>query len=219
MYDSDDLDEDALRERWLDLVTPFTSDFFGVHATWHALHACYTDTRRRYHNLGHIARMLDMLDGERDHAVHPEMLEFAIWFHDAIYDPQAKDNELRSAAWASRALAAMQVDPALGRQVEACILATQTHTHPGADVPDLPLILDLDVAILAAPEEDYDAYCRAIRHEYGRLDDAEYRAGRGAVLQRFADRPRLFFTPRLAARLERQARHNIARELQALGSS
>lgn len=219
MFGSDRDDEDSLRERWLDLAARFTADHFGVEATWHALHSCYTEPQRKYHTLDHIAALLRLADAERAHAVHPEVLEFAIWFHDAVYDPHARDNEQRSAAWARRTLEAMRVDSSLTHQVEACILATQTHELPDTAIPDLPLFLDLDLAILAAPEADYDAYCSRIRAEYAWVPEPEYRVQRAAVLERFAARPKLFFTPHLAARFETPARNNIARELRALLAS
>lgn len=211
-------DEDWLRERWLDLVTPFTSDHFGVHATWHALHSCYSDPQRRYHNLDHVEALLRLADQERGHARHPEALEFAIWFHDALYDTRAHDNEQRSAAWARQALEAMSVEAGLVDMVEACIVGTARHELAQNAHPDLALFLDFDLAILAAPDASYDAYSRQIREEYAWVREDEYRAGRAAILQRFADRPALYFTPHLAARFEAQARRNIARELHALHS-
>lgn len=212
-------DEDSLCERWLNLAARFTADDFGAHATWHALHACYTEPQRKYHTLDHVAALLRLADAERAHAAQPEVLEFAIWFHDAIYDPHARDNEQRSAAWARRALEAMHAEAALARQVEACILATQMHELPDTPIPDLPLFLDLDLSILAAPETDYDAYRRRIREEYAWVPEPEYRAQRATVLERFVARPKLFFTPHLAARFEARARDNIARELRALHAS
>lgn len=54
----------------------------------------YSEENRAYHNLLHIDRMLSWLDesGEASDAV-----ELAIWFHDAIYDPQGSQNEAKSA--------------------------------------------------------------------------------------------------------------------------
>lgn len=211
-------DEDWLGERWLDLLKPFTSDQFGTHATWHALQSCYSDPVRHYHTLAHVEALLRLADAERERVAQPVVLEFAIWFHDAIYDPRSGDNEERSAAWARQAMEAMRIEPALADQVEACILATRRHELPDAAAPDLALFLDLDLSILGAPDSVYDAYSRQVRQEYTWVPDAEYRVRRAAVLERFSQRERLFFTPHLAARFEAQARRNIARELQALRS-
>jgi predicted metal-dependent HD superfamily phosphohydrolase len=59
-----------------------------------ALHAAYSEKRRFYHTVDHIDAMLTHFDGVKDIAERPEELELAIWFHDAIYKPLSKTNEL-----------------------------------------------------------------------------------------------------------------------------
>ncbi len=56
----------------------------------------YEEPHRRYHALPHIA---DMLHRGRDLQLDDVQVA-AIWFHDAIYDPRALDNEAQSAALA-----------------------------------------------------------------------------------------------------------------------
>ena len=53
----------------------------------------YSEPHRAYHNLNHIKSMLDNFDTVRHTAEAPNALEWAIWYHDVIYDPQLKDNE------------------------------------------------------------------------------------------------------------------------------
>lgn len=45
----------------------------------------------------HLAEMFARLDAVRGALVQPRLVSFAVFFHDAIYEPTAKDNELRSA--------------------------------------------------------------------------------------------------------------------------
>ena len=66
---------------------------------------CSRDTQRRngaYHTLTHIENCLDELSCVPDAALDRDALRFALWFHDAIYDTHAHDNEERSAALAAQ---------------------------------------------------------------------------------------------------------------------
>lgn len=207
----------ALRSQWLALVTPLAKDLAASDVVWNALVQRYSEAHRAYHNLSHVSALLRLMEEVRPHIEQPEVVGLAIWFHDVIYDPRAKDNEVRSAAWARDALQAMQVDECLIAPVDQCILATQRHEVPPQSIPDLPLFLDLDLAILGAPEHQYRHYCSVIRTEYGWVPDDAYCSGRALILQRFLARPHLYFTRQMADRYEHTARHNIALELRELG--
>src|SRR4051812_29571294 len=65
-----------------------------------ALRASYSAPDRHYHDLVHIADCFEKLEGCGGEAERPAEIEMAIFFHDAIYDTHAADNELRSAEWA-----------------------------------------------------------------------------------------------------------------------
>src|SRR6188508_2389895 len=65
----------------------------------------YTEPHRHYHNPRHISECLAEYDSSRHLAVQPVAVELAIWFHDAIYDTHAADNEEQSAWLADQCLA------------------------------------------------------------------------------------------------------------------
>jgi predicted metal-dependent HD superfamily phosphohydrolase len=208
-------DQNWLKAKWQVLTDSLAAEKAASNATWDGLVRDYSEPHRAYHNLSHIMAMLRHADACRDHIRSAVTVEFAIWFHDVIYDTRAKDNEQRSAAFARDAMRRMGIVDKLIASVEACILATQKH-EPAPGVPDLPLFLDLDLAILGTPEAVYRQYSEAIRTEYNWVLGPAYRLGRGKVLKRFAQRPALFFTSMMAARFEAQARHNLAWEIQEL---
>ncbi|TGV76418.1 hypothetical protein EN801_037870, partial [Mesorhizobium sp. M00.F.Ca.ET.158.01.1.1] len=137
----------------------------------------------------------------------PEAVEAAIWFHDAIYDSRAKDNEAQSAALAEQKLAG-RTDAGRLSRVSAMILATATHQLPlfddAAATRDASLFLDMDLSILGADAVAFDAYERAVRREYGWVEEPMWRAGRGAVLKTFLARPHIFHTQEFQQRFEPQ---------------
>ena len=171
------------------------------------LASAYAEPRRAYHNAHHIADCLEQLDSARALAQRPDEVETAMWFHDAVYDPRAKDNEARSAAWAVQALAEAEIANDNAERVAALILATKHDREP--DGADGALLLDVDLSILGREPEAFAAYDRAIRKEYAWVPEADYRAGRAAILESFLRRPVIYRTEFFRNRLEAQARDNL----------
>jgi predicted metal-dependent HD superfamily phosphohydrolase len=185
------------------------------------LAALYQAADRHYHGLAHIEAML-ALAAEYRHLLHdPEAVEAAIWFHDAIYDSRANDNEAKSAELAEKRLAG-RVGPHRLARVAAMISATATHQLPPFRdenaLDDAALLLDMDLAILGAEPAVFDAYEKAVRLEYGWVEEPMWRAGRSAVLQNFIARPHIFNTQIFRDRFEARARENLDRSLRALQS-
>jgi predicted metal-dependent HD superfamily phosphohydrolase len=183
------------------------------------LSALYGAEGRHYHNLAHIEAMLALAGEYRGLLGDPEAVEAAIWFHDAIYDSKAKDNEAQSADLAEKKLAG-RTDAERLSSISAMIVATATHQLPPFDsaraTRDASLFLDMDLSILGATPDAFDAYERAIRREYGWVEEPMWRAGRSAVLKNFLARPHIFHSEEFRQRFEPQARLNITRSLEAL---
>jgi len=179
------------------------------------LAAMYGEPHRRYHTLAHVEALLRWWRHWRALAREPRLIEAAIWFHDAVYDPQRSDNEARSAALARGELAALGWATADIERVAALVLATQHHDADAGDA-DAWLFLDLDLSVLAQSAAHYAAYSAAVRAEYGWVDEARFRAGRAAVLRSFVERAAIYRTPELHAAWESAARANLLAELSAL---
>lgn len=180
------------------------------------LERAYAEPGRRYHTRHHIEDCLDKLaawpgltPAER------RVLTWAIWWHDAVYDPRAGDNEAKSAELARRDLPALGATPAEVDEVGRLICLTAGHTVSHGDRLGAALV-SIDLSILAADPPGYDAYARAVREEYGHVPEDAWRRGRGAVLQRFLDTPVIFPDPAFRAAHEPRARANLERELASL---
>ena len=177
----------------------------------------YAERGRAYHNLSHLADTLMVAHSLIDYTNDFTAVGVALWFHDAIYNPQAPagQNERDSAALAVACLTALEWPPSQIQEVYDLVLVTQTHQPHTAEGR---VVVDADLAILAAPPAQYKAYAQAIREEYSWVADEAYRVGRTAVLQRFLARPHIFHTPPLQKK-EALARANLKRELSKLKSS
>ena len=178
---------------------------------WKRLFENYSEPRRGYHNLKHVEDMLGWLDLVIQGDI---AMELAIWFHDVIHDPKARDNETRSAEFFEARMGGL-VDAPLAGEVVRLIQATD-YSRERSGRQDEDLIRDIDLSILAADPADYLAYCTAIRAEYSHVADDDFIVGRQAVLKRFLVGP-IYFTDRFLA-LEDAARRNIELEIQRLGT-
>lgn len=181
------------------------------------LQTLYSAGNRYYHNCDHITDCLRELDSERSAPADRSALELAIWFHDAIYDSTASDNEERSAALAHRSITAAGGPESLAAVVRSLILATRTHDHLVA--VDAPWMIDIDLCIFGKAEAEFDAYEAKIRAEYSWVEEREFRVRRAAILERFLSRPVLYATPPFRAKYEDSARTNLLRSITQLRSN
>jgi len=173
--------------------------------------ASYAAPGRHYHTQQHLAECLAWFDQVAHLAVHSGEVAIALWFHDAVYVPQARDNEVRSAAWAADALRAAGASDAVIARVHAHVMATAHHGASGDG--DTSLVVDIDLAILGAAPARFAQYEQQIRAEYAAVPDAVYQVKRREVLAGFLARPALYATPALHARLDIQARSNLERAI------
>jgi predicted metal-dependent HD superfamily phosphohydrolase len=177
--------------------------------------AAYSEPHRHYHTLQHLRECLAHFDAAAPLARHPAEVELALWFHDAVYEPQRQDNEERSAEWAWRSVLAAGCAEEVAQRVQALVLATKAHTAPAGD-PDAQLLLDIDLAILGAAPARFAEYERQVRAEYAHVDDAGFRTGRARVLAGFLARPAIYATAPYRDAFEARARANIGQSLEAL---
>lgn len=201
--------------RWAELLKPFGVEQALVNQTWREISAAYSVESRYYHNLDHINQVLDMTGLLREQASNFAAIQFAAWFHDLVYDTQAKDNEERSADYAQATLQSLGLPAGIINDTCRLILNTRTHQASPDDTDSL-IFLDCDLSILGADPARYRAYAQAIRQEYAWVEENQYRAARKQILEKFRQRDRLFFTGLMFNRLEQPARQNLDWEIARL---
>jgi predicted metal-dependent HD superfamily phosphohydrolase len=177
--------------------------------------ACYEEPHRRYHTLAHLEALWQLLQTYRSSLLDPELLQYAIIFHDIIYNVESNDNEDLSAGLAAAYLYNIGYDPAKRTKVMQYIIATKTHVNPLGET-DLDYFLDFDLGILSAPASAYDLYAKQIREEYQIYPDKVYIPGRKKVLQHFLAMPAIYKTTTFKEEREKLAKENMQRELDGL---
>lgn len=176
----------------------------------------YAEPHRAYHTWMHLQHLFDQLAPQGEEL--PCATCWAGFYHDAVYDPHAKDNEAASARLARERLSAWNVEAAVVEKTARMIEASADHLHARVDDDETARFLDADLSILGAAPERYRAYAEAVRQEYAFMPKAEFRAGRTAFLTKLLNAPKIFRAPGFAACLEGQARANIGEELKRLAA-
>ena len=176
--------------------------------------AAYSEQHRFYHNLTHLRECLMALDASGTEPTAARIVETALWFHDAVYDPRASDNEERSAELAGRSLRDGKVPAEVVDRVRRLILATKTHESDGQ--AEQALMLDVDLSILGSEPIRFSEYERQIRQEYSWVPLEVFVPKRIEILEKFLNRPRVFHLPWFYDRLESRTRSNLKNSLTLL---
>ena len=196
-------------KRWLNLMNSF-----GINSNenvYDSLVKAYSEKHRFYHNAQHIDAVLSHLDKVTNLAENLSEIELALWFHDAVYKPFSKDNELKSAGWSSEFLLSEGVDPEVIKSVHKLIIAT---IHSASlNCIDEQLIVDIDLTILGSSSLVYDEYEKNIRKEYKWVPKPIYRKKRKELLASFLDCEKIYQTDYFQGKFEKQARLNIKNAL------
>lgn len=150
--------ESVLRSFWTRLVLEtIGEELRPIGQEWlRKLLALYAEHQRYYHNSQHMAELAQLFEDEEIRGLirNPTTVALSIFFHDAIYQPTSHDNEEKSEQLFQQFAAECSLGPAITETVSRYILATKRHTEVDTRGDcDLDLFLDLDLAILGAPEE------------------------------------------------------------------
>ena len=210
---------ESMQKGWARVLEKYGVTPRDAYPAFDVLVAAYSAPERYYHNLEHLGEMFKVIERLSAQVEDPNALHLAVWFHDAVYDSRAKDNERRSGELAVDLLGPIGVPSSTIERIVQMIWAT---AHTADNTPpalrDTQVLLDADLAILGASEERYARYAADIRKEYAWVPEADYRAGRAAVLARFLAAPRIYHTQVMFEEGEARARANLRAETAKLQS-
>lgn len=205
---------DNIRQIWPMLIEPYSLSKYQSSELLNELLDAYSGPSRHYHGLDHINYMLALCNEHKENLKRPELVLWAILFHDVIYSSTKKDNELQSAELAKTRLTTIGLNKEDIDEVFEMIMATKSHQFNSNK--DINYLLDFDLAILGSDLESYQTYAGNVRKEYKIYPKLVYNPGRKKALKAFVDRPFIYQTEFFRSQLEQTARDNIAWEIQSL---
>lgn len=203
-----------LEVRWEDLwerldLVPRTGMFETVISRW-------TESARFYHTPRHLLETLKVLDviGGYVTPQQKNIVELALWYHDAIYNPKQHDNEEKSAELVystyEKSGGSIEVADFLKKLVISTKHQNQVRTIESA------IVLDADLAILGSTADRYDVYEADVRQEYSFVEEKFFIQSRVKILKSFLARRQIYRTPLMRNLLEERARKNIERSIDRL---
>lgn len=181
---------------------------------WTEINTQYSTKGRFYHNVSHLDQVIEQLLQVKHEITDWPIIVLSVAYHDIIYKPGRKDNEEKSAELARGRLAVLGLPEAALAKCKQQILFTKTHVR--ADDLDTNFFTDADLSILGSESDTYARYARLIRQEFRRYPDLLYTPGRRNVLRHFLGMHSIFKTTYFQNKYEKQARVNIANELNML---
>ena len=165
----------------------------------------YRNARLRYHGAAHVG-LLWLRHVAHGGAADDLGIALAIMFHDAVYEPEQADNEVRSADLLLQA--APRCDEA-GWAAQA-IRATADHVGYSGGDRRVVRLLDLDLTPLAERPEIFDRNLADLQAEVAASRRADWTRRQRVLLGRFLERAPLFRSE-LGEVYEGSARHNLER--------
>lgn len=172
----------------------------------------WSEPHRHYHGSTHLLSVLEALDLLTEPGEAPRTVLLAAWFHDAVYRGAAGRDEEESALLAEHRLAGAGLPGDEAAEVARLVRVTSDH-RPDAGDTDGALLCDADLSILGSAPEEYARYVAAVRKDYAHIGDADFAAGRAAVVRHLLDLDPLFHHPRARDLWLDAAHRNLIGEL------
>ncbi|MET4096148.1 DUF4031 domain-containing protein [Arthrobacter sp. UYCu712] len=194
-----------LLNRWNDVLPDHDALFLDLLDRWGEEH-------RRYHGRTHLLAVLEALDLLTEPAAPPRTVLMAAWFHDAVYRGIAGQDEEESARLAEDRLRHAGLPDAEVEEVARLVRMTADHCpEPGDDAG--ALLSDADLSVLGGEPAAYARYLAAVRQDFAHIGDADFAAGRAAVVRQLLELDPLFHTRRASGLWLEAAHRNLQGEL------
>ena len=206
-----------LYEQWIKVNEQVGVNKENVICWWNRIRDEYMKKWKTYHNLNHIYSMIKQYE---ENQVNDINFWYAIWFHDIVYIPMRKDNEMHSIKMfedfynenkneLNNKIHCTEVNEYI-KETENHLLSKENNNKK------IDMFLDFDMMIMAT--DNIEQYENEIRGEYSNISTEEYNKGRSDFLNKILSKPHIYRTDSYISQYEEKARHNINKLLKQLNS-
>jgi|WetSurMetagenome_2_1015567.scaffolds.fasta_scaffold201789_3 predicted metal-dependent HD superfamily phosphohydrolase len=181
---------------------------------WECLKLSYTEPKRKYHNLMHIAKCLDYFDNVCELVSVSKfdrcVIEFSLWYHDIIYEVDSFTNEEDSARYVE------YMDYSFPRRFKRLVVdCIKETTHKELGTTNLSqIVCDIDLMPLSIGWNEFYINNMNIREEYSVIEDKDFYPSSAKILGAFLERDCFYQTPVINCFYEKWARQNVVRLLE-----
>lgn len=186
------------------------------------------ESHRRYHNINHIHQCLTELEqyviNNPTFTIEQyQWAEYALWYHDAIYNPYSKDNETNSMMLFERTID----DNYTGKNIISdAILNTARHlqtidfSYQDGHISEVhKVVLDIDLSGFGKDRMVFALNGMNIRHEYYQTPLRDFLIGRQKFYNELIKRPTLYYTQYFYDKYHKISRENIEWEMNLIERS
>jgi predicted metal-dependent HD superfamily phosphohydrolase len=186
------MDATDLENEFNTLLSNYKTSTEKTLSLWNEIRDAYSEKHRHYHTLTHLAHNLNWLKNVKSFIRDWNAILLALFYHDAVYRINGKQNEEKSAELARTRMSEIGMDSEIISKVVELILATKKHEI--SNDADTNIFTDADLSILGQPWPDYQKYLSKVRNEYKSASDSEFRAGRRREMKRLLQMDAIFKT-------------------------
>ena len=194
-----------LLNRWEAIMPGHDALFLDLLDRW-------SEPHRHYHGCTHLLSVLEALDLLTEPDEAPRTVLLAAWFHDAVYRGAAGQDEEESARLAEKRLEEAGLPEEEVAETARLVRLTSDHRPEPGD-GDGALLCDADLSILGGEPDEYARYVAAVRKDYAHIGDADFAAGRAAVVRQLLELDPLFHHRRARDLWLDAAHRNLESEL------
>ncbi|MCP4270651.1 MAG: hypothetical protein GY781_01615 [Gammaproteobacteria bacterium] len=189
------------------------NDLPKIENIWNILTKHYSEPSRFYHTREHILCCLQQFDKIKHLLNSSDAVQMSIWFHDVIYNIEAKDNEEQSALFFSQ-LSKGFLDDSFINKVSEFINSTKHLTATPSF--DQAYLLDIDLSSFGSERVKFYINGDNLRKEAQHLTDKQYTKNQIIFFQMLLNRKQIFFTDYFHKKYESIALGNINHQMQKM---
>jgi predicted metal-dependent HD superfamily phosphohydrolase len=194
---------------------------YFIRSIYNTVFSSMTSDKVYYHTPVHILSMLTFADLNNIKLQPWEKL--AIFFHDVIYKPGSKNNEINSIQFMMALLDGTGISESIKMQSASAIQATAMHLEQEWE-PEFNTLMDLDMSGFSANKDSYNIqndcikkeFCQPDLNRYDGVTLENFNKGRISFLTNLKNKKSIYRTDLFLNKFEQKAQENCINSIKEL---